>query len=162
MIGTVLHREVIAASLCVAAACTNLRPDKEEAMNDPRQSLLMQLEHEMFDALRGRDAVQLRRLLAEEFELRMPGQAPIGREAFIASVQAIPGEILEVGSEDVEGRILSDVGVLTGHQRARVRLADGSQITQVGAFSDVARWIDGRWVLVQAYTVNVSETVEAP
>ena len=57
---------------------------------------------------------------------------------------------------------MGEVGVLTGHQRARIQLADGSIVTQIGAFTDIARWLDGRWVLVHAYNVNVSETTLLP
>lgn len=130
-------------------------------MNDAHAELL-QLERALFEAIRTRDESALKQLLAADFELRMPGEAPVGREAFVASVQAIPGTMLEVSSDDTEGRVLGDVGMLTGHQRARVRLGDGSVVTQTGAFGDVARQVDGRWVLVHAYSVNVSETVQPP
>ena len=125
-----------------------------------RHAQLLQLEQSMFDALRTRDAQALRPLLSEDFELRMPGQPAVNREAFIESVAAIPGTILEVSSEDTEARVLGDVGVLSGHQRARVKLEDGTVVTQVGAFTDVARWQEGRWVMVHAYNVDVSEEAQ--
>jgi len=127
-----------------------------------RHAPLLQLEQAMFDALRTRDAPALRQLLAEDFELRMPGQATVNRAAFVASVAAIPGTILEVSSDDTEARVLGDLGVLSGHQRARVKLEDGTVVTQVGAFTDVARWQEGRWVMVHAYNVNVSEEAQPP
>lgn len=123
---------------------------------------LLQLERDLLEAIRTRNEPALRQLLAADFELRMPGEAPVNLEGFVASVHAIPGTMLEVGSDDTEGRVLGEVGMLTGHQRARVRLGDGSVVTQVSAFTDVARWVGGRWVLVHAYTVNISETVQPP
>ena len=100
--------------------------------------------------------------LSAQVPLRMPGQPSVNREAFIASVAGIPGTILEVSSEDTEARVLGDVGVLSGHQRARVKLEDGTVVTQVGAFTDVARWQDGRWVMAHAYNVDVSEEAQPP
>lgn len=130
------------------------------ASSPTRHAALLQLAQDTFDALRTRDAALLRRLLAEDFELRTPGQPAVDREAFIAAVAAIPGTVLEVRSEDTEARVLGDVGVLTGHQHARVALADGAVVAQVGAFTDVALWREERWVLVHAYNVEVSEQVE--
>jgi hypothetical protein len=127
---------------------------------DPRQAQLLQLEHQMFDSLRNRDAAGLRRLLAKDFELRTPGEAPVGLEAFVAAIAGIPGTILEVSSDDTQARVMGDVGVLSGHQKARVRLDDGTVVAQVGAFIDVARWVDGNWQMVHAYNVNLSETAE--
>ena len=129
-------------------------------MNDSRESRLLQLEEDMFAAIKTRNTAALRNLLADEFELHTPGQPPVSREAFFAAVAAIPGTLLAVESDDTQARVLGDVGVLTGHQRARVQLDDGTVVTQIGAFTDVARWVDGRWLLVHAYNVNVSETAE--
>lgn len=132
-------------------------------MNAPgpsREALLLQLEQQMFDALKTRDAEALGRLLAPDFELKTPGEPAVDSQAFIAAVGAIPGTILEVGSDDTQARVMGEVGILTGHQRAVVRLDDGSVVTQLGAFTDVARWEKDRWVLVHAYNVNVSETVQ--
>jgi uncharacterized protein (TIGR02246 family) len=152
---------IVALALLGASAGCASAPRSEAAMST-RHVQLLQLEQSMFDALRTRDAQALRRLLSEDFELRMPGQPAVGREAFIASVAAIPGTILEVGSGDTEARVLGEVGVLSGHQRARVKLEDGTEVTQVGAFTDVARWQGGHWVMVHAYNVNVSEEARPP
>ena len=107
--------------------------------DEPRRTPLLQVEQAMLDAIRTRNAEALQQLLADDFELRMPGEPALGRDAFIASVQSIPGTMLEVSSDDTEARVLGDLGVLTGHQRARIRLLDGSIVTQIGAFTDVAR-----------------------
>ncbi len=114
----------------------------------------------MFEALKARDPEALGLLLATDFQLKSPGEPAVDRQAFIAAVGTIPGTILEVGSDDTQARVMGEMGILTGHQRAVVRLDDGSVVTQVGAFTDVARWEKDRWVLVHAYNVNVSETVQ--
>jgi uncharacterized protein (TIGR02246 family) len=126
-------------------------------MHPPDEARLLQLEQDLFEALKAKDAEALRRILAEDFVLHAPGAAPVEREAFIASVAAIPGTLLSVEGEGVRTRVYGEVGILTGTQRARVRLEDGTTVTSLGAFTDVALWKDGRWWMVQAHSVELKE-----
>jgi len=126
-------------------------------MPPPDESRLLQLEQDMFEALAAKDANALRRILSEDFVLHVPGSPPVDREGFIASVAAIPGTLLSVEGEGVRTRLYGEVGILTGTQRARVRLEDGTTVTSVGAFTDVALWRDGRWWMVQAHSVELKE-----
>jgi Domain of unknown function (DUF4440) len=73
-------------------------------------------------------------------------------------VVSIPGTILSVESDDTQARVFGDMGVLTGRQRARVRLDDGTTVMDVGAFTDIARWREGHWEMVLAHSVPLQES----
>jgi len=148
-----MHRLLLLALPLLA--CTH--SPRVAPMHPPDEARLLQLEQDMFEALKAKDAEALRRILAEDFVLHAPGAPPVEREAFIASVAAIPGTLLSVEGEGVRTRIYGEVGILTGTQRARVRLEDGTTVTSLGAFTDVALWKDGRWWMVQAHSVELKE-----
>ncbi len=111
----------------------------------------------MFTAIRTRDRQMLERILDERFELRVPGSPPVDRAGFIAAILAIPGTILSVESEDLEARLYGDVGILMGRQRARVQMEDGTTVTDVGVFTDVAIKRGGQWRMVLAHSVPLPQ-----
>ncbi|HVK77949.1 MAG TPA: nuclear transport factor 2 family protein [Kofleriaceae bacterium] len=121
------------------------------------EAQLHAIEQRMFDAIRARDADGLRELLHDDFVLRIPGHPDADREALIAGVLAIPGEILSVDGEGVTARVVDGVGVLTGTQRARVALPDGTVATSTNVFTDVAVWTERGWRLVLAHSVELPE-----
>ena len=121
---------------------------------------LLQLEKDMFSAIRTRDRQTLERVLDERFELRVPGSPTVNRAQFIDAILAIPGTILAVEGEGVEARVYGDVGVLMGRQIARVRLEDGNTVTDVGVFTDVAMKRGGQWRMVLAHSVQVAESLQ--
>ncbi|MFL5353050.1 nuclear transport factor 2 family protein [Archangium sp.] len=126
-------------------------------MNPADEAHLLQLEQDMFTAIRTRDRQMLERILDERFELRVPGKPPVDRAGFIAAILSIPGTILSVESDDVRAHVYGDVGVLTGRQHARVRLEDGTTVDDVGAFTDIALLREGQWRMVLAHSVPLSE-----
>ena len=118
---------------------------------------LLQLEKDMFTAIRTRDRQLLERILDETFELRVPGNPPVDRAGFIAAILAIPGTILSVESDDLEVRTYGDVGVLLGRQRARVQMEDGTTVADVGAFTDIAIKRGAQWRMVLAHSVPLPQ-----
>ncbi|HYO70427.1 MAG TPA: nuclear transport factor 2 family protein [Archangium sp.] len=116
---------------------------------------MLQLEKDMFTAIRTRDRQMLERILDERFEFRVPGNPPVDRAGFIAAILAIPGTIVSVESDDLEVRTYRDVGVLIGRQRARVQMADGTTVTDLGAFTDIAIKRGGQWRMVLAHSVTL-------
>jgi hypothetical protein len=86
-------------------------------VNPADEARLLQLEQDMFTAIRTRDRHMLERILDERFELRVPGQPPVDRSGFIDALLSIPGTILSIESDDVRARVYGDVGVLTGLPR---------------------------------------------
>ncbi|QSQ20865.1 nuclear transport factor 2 family protein [Pyxidicoccus parkwayensis] len=114
---------------------------------------LLELERSVTQAIRERSAARLRELLSNDFVFRGTGDVETDREAFISSVAAIPGEILDVEIASLRAHVFEDTGVLTGTQRARVRLPDGTEVTDTQHFTDVCRWRDGKWWMVLAHSV---------
>lgn len=114
---------------------------------------LLALEKAVFQAIQSRDRAALTGLLAEDFVFRGPGDTELGREAFLDGVAGMPGTILSIQMEPVRAHVFGDTGVLTGEQRARVRLPDGSEVTDLQAFTDVCVRRGGRWWLVLAHSV---------
>lgn len=151
-------RFVALVLLCLCSACGGLRSTREVHDVKPTdETRLLQLEQDMFTAIRARDRQGLDRILDERFELRVPGKPPVDRAGFIDAILSIPGTLLSVGSDDVRAHVYGDVGVLTGRQHARVRLEDGTTVDDVQAFTDVALLRDGQWRMVLAHSVPIAE-----
>lgn len=63
--------------LCLGSACGGLRSTHAEPSEHPAdEARLLQLEQDMFTAIRTRDRQGLERILDERFELRVPGRHP--------------------------------------------------------------------------------------
>ncbi|NMO21521.1 nuclear transport factor 2 family protein [Pyxidicoccus fallax] len=118
-----------------------------------RHRALLELEQSVTQAIRQRDGARLRELLPGDFVFRGPGDVETDREAFIASVAAIPGDILSLEMPITRAHVFGDTGVLTGLQLARVRLPDGTEVTDRQTFTDVCQWRDGKWWMVLAHSL---------
>ncbi|MCE9668984.1 nuclear transport factor 2 family protein [Myxococcus stipitatus] len=112
---------------------------------------LLDLDRAVARAIQSRDTRALENLVAEDFVFRAPDDTELGREGFLAGIAAIPGTLLSVETEAVRAHVFGDTGVLTGRQRARVRLDDGTELTDVAHFTDVCQRRAGRWWLVLAH-----------
>jgi Domain of unknown function (DUF4440) len=96
--------------LSLYAACGLRSTRQADASNTADEAQLLQLEKNMFTAIRTRDGQLLERILDERFELRVPGCPPVDRAGSIAAILAIPGTILSVEPDDLEVRTYGDVG----------------------------------------------------
>ncbi|WP_375772315.1 nuclear transport factor 2 family protein [Archangium gephyra] len=150
-------RLALLAVLCLCTACGLRSTRQVDSSNTADEAQLLQLEKDMFTAIRTRDRQMLERILDETFELRVPGSPPVERAGFITAILAIPGTILSVESDDLEVRTYGDVGVLIGRQRARVQMEDGATVTDVGAFTDIAIKRGGQWRMVLAHSVTLPQ-----
>ncbi len=114
-------------------------------------------EERVFAAIMARDAVALRSELASDFILSSPGKLDQPLDAFIQAIASMPYRILEVSGEDLHFRLLGDVAILSGVQRAKVELAPGHVVVARTAFADMfARAGDG-WRLRHAFSVEFPE-----
>jgi ketosteroid isomerase-like protein len=137
------------AWLALLLSCAHVPP-----AGDPRsEPALKALELDLFAAIQTKRVEAVRPLLAEDFTLLVPGSPPSGREAFLAGVSSLPGEVLSITPEELRAQRVGEVGVITGRQRARVRLNDGTIVDEVAVFTDVCEWRQGRWVVVVAHSV---------
>lgn len=126
----------------------------------PDEASLQAVEHALFAALRGRDRAGLDGLLAPEFVLVAERGARIGRAEFLEAALKIPGEILSLDAEYLDVRLYGEIGVLSGVQRARVRLEDGTEVEDRQVFTDVCVWRGGRWWVTFAHSVPAPPSSE--
>jgi uncharacterized protein DUF4440 len=118
----------------------------------PDERALLTLEDAVMTAIRSRDAVALGALVTDDFVLLGSDGSQTPREAFLRGAVAIPGEILELSAEHLRARVVAGVGVLTGLQRARVRLPTGVELEDVSFFTDVCVRTGTGWRMALAHS----------
>jgi len=127
-------------------------------MEHPRASLspderaLLALQDAVILAIRRRDPLGLAACLSEDFVLLSPDGSETRREAFVRVAMALPGEILEISVEHLRAHVVGGVGVLTGLQRARVRLETGVEVEDVAFFTDVCVRTGTGWRMALAHS----------
>lgn len=119
------------------------------------EQLILEIEQEVFTAIRQKDVVSLGRFLADEFVHRGPDGAEAGKEDFLRNVSAIPVEVVSVRGEHQRVDVYGEVAVLTGVQRAEWRQGDAAQGTSSVAFTDVFVRRGDRWLMVLAYGIEL-------
>ena len=126
----------------------------DRSIDDGR--VLLVLEQRVMDAIRTRDVKALEQLITDDFVLREPLKADVDRPAFLDGVRAIPGTIEIVAGDGVRAKIEQggEVGIITGVQRVRLRLADGTVVEDAGAFADLCVRRDGCWRMSVAFNVS--------
>jgi ketosteroid isomerase-like protein len=120
---------------------------------------LLDLEQHVMDAIRTRDLKRLELLITDDFVLREPLKADVDRRAFLDAVRETPGTIEIVAGDGVRAKIEQggEVGIITGVQRVRLRLADGTVVEDAAAFADLCVRRDGRWRMSVAFNVSLPE-----
>ena len=122
------------------------------------ETLLRAAEERLFLAIRTKDLASLGQELAEDFVHSAPGSPDQPRDAFLAAIRDMPYDIRELKGEDLRVRVLGDVALVSGIQRARVALADGTLVSAGTAFVDVFQKSGGRWRLRHAVSVELADT----
>ena len=87
------------------------------------ETLLRAAEERLFLAIRTKDIASLGQELADDFVHSAPGSPDQPRDAFLAAIRDMPYDIRELKGEDLRVRLLGDVALVSGIQRARVALA---------------------------------------
>ena len=127
-------------------------------MEHPRASLtpderaLLALEDSVLDAIRRRDGAALAALLTQSFVLLGSDGTETRRDDFLRAAVEIPGEILELSVLHLRARVVGGAGVLTGLQRARVRLPTGIEVDDVAFFTDVCVRTGTGWRMALAHS----------
>jgi ketosteroid isomerase-like protein len=127
------------------------RSVSSRAMSTADRDALFATEQAIMAAIRARDVTALAALVTDDFVLRMPGQPDADKQAFLAGIGAIPGEIVGVEGAELDVRVVGDVGVISGLQIARVRV-EGQEIEDRGVFVDLFVRRNGRWIMQFAYS----------
>ena len=117
---------------------------------------LEQLSHQIMDAIRTRNRRALEAVLMPDFiQIDERGQR-LGKEPFIAAIEAGDFQIEELGFESLAVEQFDGTAVVCGVQRAKVRLPAGDQVEGRTAFTDVfVRAADG-WRLRLATSAELA------
>ena len=126
--------------------------ERAAASLTPDERALLALEDSVIDAIRRRDVSALAALVTEGFVLVGSDGTETRREEFLRAAVEIPGEILELSALHLRARAVGGVGVLTGLQRARVRLPSGIELDDVAFFTDVCVRTGTGWKMALAHS----------
>ncbi len=118
----------------------------------PDERALLALEDAVMEAIRRRDPVALRAQLAEDFVLLGADGTETAREEFVRGAMGFPGELLELSALHLRARVVGGVGVLTGLQKARVRLETGVEVDDLSFFTDVCVRTGAGWKMAVAHS----------
>jgi ketosteroid isomerase-like protein len=127
------------------------------------EARLRQAEQRIFQAIQARDLAALEAELSQSFVLFSHGNPEQDRASFLAAIRDMPFQILEIRGEDVRVRVLGDVALVSGIQRARVAMPDnGAIVNAATAFVDAFGRTDEGWKLIHAVSVELPTPPETP
>jgi hypothetical protein len=112
----------------------------------PTQEVLA-AERALFEAIKSKDTKALSNLLADEFLFRNAGEASVGKSEFLKTLASIDGTILSVSSDNMSAQTLGEIAVVSGTQKAVVRMRDRSEVTGLSIFTDVFARVAGNGCL---------------
>jgi ketosteroid isomerase-like protein len=121
---------------------------------------ILQIESNIMAAIKAKDAASLGPMLADEFIYRTHFGAESNKDEFLESIAAFPIEILSLRGDELKVNVYGEMAVLTGIQRAEARVPEGEAEESAVAFTDVFVCRDGRWLMVQAYGVELPSESE--
>ena len=110
-------------------------------------------QHEVWMALREKDPAAWSRVLADDFFARSPDEPDRGKAAFIEALTSFTAEVISIGSDNIDVRVLGDVAVLTCTQDAQIQLPGKPVRTNRVSLANVFRYEDGRWLLHVTHAV---------
>jgi ketosteroid isomerase-like protein len=128
--------------------------DSSNASAEAAQAIL-QIERDIMTAIKNKDAATLEPLLADDFIYRTHFGAEANKAEFLRSIASFPVEILAIRGEELKVNVYGKTAVLTGVQLAEARTPEGAAEESVVAFTDIFVRLEGRWLMVLAYGVEL-------
>ena len=116
---------------------------------------ILQIERDIMTAIKNKDAATLEPLLADDFIYRTHFGAEANKAEFLRSIASFPVEILAIRGEELKVNVYGETAVLTGVQLAEARTPEGAAEESVVAFTDIFVRLEGRWLMVLAYGVEL-------
>lgn len=132
---------------------------ESKVMNSKQE--IIQLENEIFEAVKNKDAKKLKSIIAKDFVYRTHDGKESNKTAFLENIKSFQLKILSVKGEHLNAEVFGDVAVLTGVQHAKVEMEDGTIVEGLGAFTDVFVRQNKRWLLKSAFHVELPSTNES-
>lgn len=137
------------------SAQTNQANDSSKLSQAQRE--ILQVEEEVFAAVKNQDTETLRRILTDDFVYRSPGNDEVAKDDFLKLSASFPYQIVSIRGEEMKINVYGDTAVLTGLQLAKTRNDEGKEETSAVMFTDVFVKHNGRWMLALAYAVDLPQ-----
>jgi ketosteroid isomerase-like protein len=125
-------------------------------LNQSRQAIL-QVEEEIFTAVKNKDTGALERILTDNFVYRSPGNQEVAKEDFLKLVASFPYKIVSIWGEELKAHIYGNTAVMTGLQFAKTQSGEGKEETSAVMFTDVFVKQKGKWMLSLAHSVDLPQ-----
>ncbi|MGE0132871.1 MAG: nuclear transport factor 2 family protein [Blastocatellales bacterium] len=137
------------------SAQTN-KTESPEKLSKTQQEIL-QVEEEIFTAVKNQDTQTLERILTDDFIYRSPGNPAVVKEDFLKLAASFPLKIVSVWGEEMKVNVYGNTAVLTGLQLAKTSDNDGKEKTSAVMFTDVFVKRKGKWMLSLAHAVDLPQ-----
>lgn len=121
------------------------------------QQEILQVEEEVFTAVKNQDTETLRRILTDDFVYRSPGNDEVAKDDFLKLSASFPYKIVSIWGEEMRVNVYGDTAVLTGLQLAKTRNDDGKEEASAVMFTDVFVKQKGKWMLALAHAVDLPQ-----
>jgi ketosteroid isomerase-like protein len=121
------------------------------------QQEILQVEEQVFAAVKNQDTETLRRILTDDFVYRSPGNDEVAKDDFLKLSASFPFKIVSIWGEEMRVNVYGNTAVLTGLQFAKTQNNDGKEETSAVMFTDVFVKQNGRWMLALAHAVDLPQ-----
>ena len=134
--------------------------NKEKEKLDQSQQAILQVEEEIFTAVKNQDSGALERVLTDDFVYRSPGNQEVAKEDFLKLLTSFPYKIVSIWGEEMKVNVYGNTAVLTGLQFAKTRSGEGKEETGAVMFTDVFVKQNSKWMLSLAHAVDLPQIPE--
>src|SRR5262249_22568926 len=126
----------------------------------PTQQAILQVEHEIFTAIKDQDTGALEPILADDFVYRSPGSEEVAKADFLKLSASFPYKIISIWGEEMKVNVYGDTAVTTGLQFAKTEDDEGKEKTSVVMFTDIFVKQKDKWTLSLAHAVDLPHAPE--
>lgn len=121
------------------------------------QQAILQVEQEVFTAVKNQDTSALERILTDDFVYRSPGSQEVAKADFLKLSASFPYKIVSIWGEEMKVNVYGNTAVMTGLQFATTQTSEGKEETSVVMFTDVFVKQKGKWMLSLAHAVDLPQ-----
>lgn len=140
-----------------ALASTQMNKAKDSEKLTQAQQAILQVEQEVFTAVKNRDTSALEGILTDDFVYRSPGNQEVAKAEFLKLSASFPYKIISIWGEEMKVNVYGNTAVLTGLQFAKTQTGEGKEETSAVMFTDVFVKQKGKWMLSLAHAVDLPQ-----
>jgi ketosteroid isomerase-like protein len=141
-------------------ATTQMNKAKDSGKLNQSQQEILQVEEEIFTAVKNQDTGVLGPILTENFVYRSPGNPEAAKADFLKLVASFPYKIVSIWGEEMKVNIYGNTAVMTGLQFAKSKSGEGKEETSAVMFTDVFVKQKGKWMLSLAHAMDLPQIPE--